>query len=127
MAKHEALPDYVYQRELADSSTYVRQDQSTSEEKASATVERTSMEQEEDDDEIEYDESTDEEGRALKNLMTKMTLGTSCQLRLTRVRLFSWEGQLDTRGLSDLIPVFCSNKVRSKIFISSNSSNSRKT
>ena len=56
MAKHGALPDYVYQRELTDSSTYVRQDQSTSEEKASATVERTSMEQEEDGDEIEYDE-----------------------------------------------------------------------
>ena len=65
MAKHRALHDYAYQRELADSSTYVRQDQSTSEENASATVERTSMEQE--DllvDEIEYDESTDEEGSA---------------------------------------------------------------
>ena len=55
----------VYQRELADSSTYyVRQDQSTSEEKASATAERISMEQEEGDDETEYDESTDEEGAA---------------------------------------------------------------
>ena len=59
-----------YQRELADSSTYVGQDQSTSEKKASATVECTSMEQEEDDDEIEYeyyDESTDEEGSASEN------------------------------------------------------------
>ena len=64
MAKHRALPDYVYQRELADSSTYVRQDQSTSEEKASTTVECTSMEQEEDAEETEYGESTDEEGSA---------------------------------------------------------------
>ena len=46
MAKHRELPDYVYQRELADSSTYLRQDQSTSEKKALATVERTSIEQE---------------------------------------------------------------------------------
>ena len=56
--KARALLDYVYQRELADSSTYVRQDQSTSEKKASATVGRTSMEQEEDDEEIEYNEAS---------------------------------------------------------------------
>ena len=54
-----ALLDYVYQRELADSSTYVRQDQSTSEKKVSATVGRTSMEQEEDDEEIEYNKASE--------------------------------------------------------------------
>ena len=75
MAKHRALPGYVYQRELADSSTYVRQYQSTSEEKASATVERASIEQEEDDDETEHDESTDEEGSASEKSDDEMTLG----------------------------------------------------
>ena len=30
MVKHGALPAYVYQRQLTDSSTYIRQDQYTS-------------------------------------------------------------------------------------------------
>ena len=111
MAKQGTLPNYVYQRELADSSTYyVRQDQSTSEEKASATIECTSMEQEE-DDEIEYDESTDEEGRPLKNLMTKLTLGNQIDKSATFL-----QGRTTGSGSAvrlNSIPVFCSNKVRS--------------
>ena len=79
MVKHRALPDYVYQRELADSSMYVGQDQSTSEEKSSATVDSKEKMM----TKLSMTKALMRRDRPLKNLMTKMTL--SCQMRLTRV------------------------------------------